>query len=317
MHQNMLAAAAATLAAVCFQGEAEAQDKLKLAVGQRGLWDTSISEIGSRLGIFKKHGLELEILYTQGSGETQQAVIANSVDIGVSVGTMSAIAAFSKGAPIRIIGAEITGAGDLYWYVKADSPIKTLADAGGKTISYSTNGASTHSIANRFVAKFAPTAKTVATGNPPSTLTQVMSGQVDVGWAGPPFGLDQLDKKEIRIVAHGNDSGLANQTVRVVVTHPSTLAAKKAQLARYMKGYREAIDAMYADPAAIKTYAEWLQISVEKATRSRDGFYPKAVLDPDKIQGLDEIQPEAVAMKFIPQPLTKAQLDDLIQIFPR
>ena len=65
-----------------------AQDKLKLAVGQRGNWDTSVSEVGQRAGIFKKHGLELEIVYTQGAGETQQAAISGSVDIGVAAGIM-------------------------------------------------------------------------------------------------------------------------------------------------------------------------------------------------------------------------------------
>jgi NitT/TauT family transport system substrate-binding protein len=63
---------------------ARAQDKLQLAVGQRGGWDTAVAEVGSRAGIFKKHGLDLDILYTQGSGETQQAVISGSVDIGVA-----------------------------------------------------------------------------------------------------------------------------------------------------------------------------------------------------------------------------------------
>ena len=113
----------AALALVC--APAFGQDTLKVAVGQRGLWDTSISDIGQRAGIFKKHGLTLEILYTQGAGETQQAVISGSVEVGVGAGVMGVLSAYSKGAPVRIIGAEITGAGDLYWYVKADSPIKT------------------------------------------------------------------------------------------------------------------------------------------------------------------------------------------------
>ena len=121
--------------------EASAQDSLKLAVGQRGNWDTSFSEVGQRAGIFKKHGLTLEILYTQGAGETQQAVISGSVDIGVAAGIMGVLSAYSKGAPVRVIGAETTGAGDLYWYVKADSSRRTLADANGKTIAYSTNQA--------------------------------------------------------------------------------------------------------------------------------------------------------------------------------
>ena len=89
---------------------AQAQDTLKLAAGQRGNWDTIVAEVGQRGGIFKKHGLTLEILYTQGGGETQQAVISGSVDIGVAPGIMGVLSAFSKGAPVRIIGAETTGA---------------------------------------------------------------------------------------------------------------------------------------------------------------------------------------------------------------
>ena len=67
--------AAAALVALATLSAARAEDQLKLAVGQRGNWDTSFAEIGQRAGVFKKHGLTLEIVYTQGSGETQQAVI--------------------------------------------------------------------------------------------------------------------------------------------------------------------------------------------------------------------------------------------------
>ena len=74
---------------------AHAQDALKLAVGQRGNWENAMPELGQKAGIFKKHGLELEILYTQGGGETQQAVISGSVDIGIGVGTGGAMGAFA------------------------------------------------------------------------------------------------------------------------------------------------------------------------------------------------------------------------------
>src|SRR5206468_5672261 len=135
-------------------GAASAQDTLKLAVGQRGNWDTSVSELGQRVGIFKKHGLALDIVYTQGAGETQQAVISGSVDIGIAAGVMGVLGAFSKGAPVRIISAETTGAKDLYWYVKADSPIKSLKDTDGKTLAYSTNGSSTHGIVTAFMKQY-------------------------------------------------------------------------------------------------------------------------------------------------------------------
>jgi ABC-type nitrate/sulfonate/bicarbonate transport system substrate-binding protein len=309
--------AVALLAVLGAAGTASAQDKLKLAIGQRGNWDTSVSEVGQRAGIFKKHGLELEIVYTQGAGETQQAAISGSVDIGVAAGIMGVLGAYSKGAPVRVLGAETTGASDLYWYVKADSPIKDLKDTEGKTLAYSTNGSSTHGIVTAFMKQYGLKAKPTATGGPPGTLTQVMSGQIDIGWAAPPFGLDQLDQKQIRILASGNDAAaFKGQTVRLLMTTAPVLQAKKDAVNRYMKAYRETIDFMYTD-AGLKAYAEWLNIPEAKARRTRDDFFPKSAIDPDKITGLDQIVKDAVELKFTPIELTREQLTELIQIPPR
>jgi NitT/TauT family transport system substrate-binding protein len=299
-------------------GHAAAQDTLKIAVGQRGNWDTSVSELGQRAGIFKKHGLNLEILYTQGGGETQQAVISGSVDIGVAAGIMGVLSAYSKGAPVRIIGAETTGAADLFWYVRSDSPIKALKDTDGKTIAYSTNGSSTHGVVTAFIKENDLKAKAVATGGPPGTLTQVMSGQIDVGWSAPPFGLDQLDQSKIRIVASGNDAAaFRGQTVRLLITNVQTLQSRKPVIERYLKAYRETVDWMYADPGALKAYAEFVGIPEAIAKRTREDFFPKQAIDPDKIVGLDTIVPDAVTLKYTAAPLTKEQLAELIQIPPR
>jgi len=311
--QRVLAVLALALAAPAF-----GQDTLKLAIGQRGNWDTSVAEVGQRIGIFKKHNLVLELLYTQGGGETQQAVISGSVDIGVAAGVMGVMSAFSKGAPVRVIGAETTGAQDLFWYVPANSPVKSLKDTDGKTIAYSTNGSSTNGIVTAFVKQFDLKAKPVATGGPSSTLTQVMSGQVDVGWSAPPFGLDQLDDKKIRIIASGNDATVfKGQTVRLLIANAQFLQSKKAVVDRFMKAYRETIDAMYADPNALKVYAEFVGITEAKAKRTRDDFFPKASIDPDKVVGLDSIVQDAVTFKFTAAPLTKEQLAELMQIPPR
>ena len=313
--KRVIAVAIALAAAVT---TASAQDKLKIASGQRGNWDTSVSELGQRAGIFKKHGLELEMLWTQGSGETQQAVLSGSVDIGVAAGVAGVLGAYSKGAPVRVIGAETTGGADLFWYVRSDSPIKSLTDSEGKTIAYSTNGASTHGIVSAFIKQYDLKAKPTATGGPPATLTQVMSGQIDIGWSAPPFGLDQLDKGQIRIIASGNDAAAFKaQTVRLLITNVQTLQTRKPVIERYMTAYRETVDWMYSDPAALKTYAEFLGITEALAKRTRDDFFPKAAVDPDRIVGIEAVMPDAVALKFIAAALTKAQLEELIQIPPR
>jgi NitT/TauT family transport system substrate-binding protein len=309
----------ASVLLICIGAQsAAAQEKLKIAVGQRGNWDTSISELGQRGGIFRKHGLELELLYTSGGGETQQAVISGSVDIGIGAGIMGVLGAFSKGAPVRVIGAETTGAADLFWYVTAASTIKSLKDADGKTIAYSTHGASTHGIVNAFIKEHGIKARPTATGSPAATLTQVMSGQIDIGWSAPPFGLDFLDQNKIRIIARGNDAAaFRGQTVRLVIINAQTLQSRREVVERYMKAYRETIDWMYADPAALKIYAEFVGISEQMAQRSRDDFFPKAALDPDAVIGLDAIVPEAVLLKYISAPLRSEQLTELIQIPPR
>src|ERR1700731_4631189 len=180
--------ALAAIAVLSATPHASADDLIKLTIGQRGNWDTAIAQLGTKAGIFKKRGIDLELLYTSGSGETLQPVIAGSVDAGLAVGTLGAIAAFAKGAPVRIIGAQATGAAD-YWYAKATSPVKSLADLTEKnTIAFSTNGSSTQGVVRPFIDEFKLKAKPMATGNAPATLTAVMTGQVDVGWASPPFG---------------------------------------------------------------------------------------------------------------------------------
>ena len=161
-------------------------------------------------------------------------------------------------------------------------------------------------------------AKPTAVGGPAANLTAVMSGQIDVGWAAPPFGLDQLDKKEIRIIATGNDAAaFKGQTVRLNIANANFLKDHKAMVDRYMKAYRETVNFMYTDPKALKIYSEWLNISEAKAKRTRDDFFPRASIEPDKITGLDTIVKDAVALKFTANELTKAQLDELIQIPPR
>jgi NitT/TauT family transport system substrate-binding protein len=291
-------------------------DQLKATLGQKGNWDTSVIELGTRAGIFKKHDLEVETIYTSGSGETLQPVISGSVDLGFAVGTLGAMAAYSKGAPVRIIGAQATGAAD-YWYAKAASPIKTIKDANGRSIAFSTNGSSTNSVVRAFIDEFKLTAaKPMATGNPASTLTAVMTDQVDIGWAAPPFGLKELDENKIHIVAKATDAALVRgQTIRTIVANADALVKRKAVIARFMTAYRETIDYMYGDnPQVIKDYAAFVGIPEPLARRVRDEFFPKSLIWPDEIKGLDSLMAEAVSLKFIPAPLTKEQLGELIQI---
>ena len=162
---------AVAIMALCCCGSAYAAENLKVVTGQKGSWDAGAVEIGREAGIFDKYGLHLDIVYSNGSGETLQAVVGGSADIGVAIGTNGALGAYVKGAPIRIIGSEINGAGD-YWYVRADSPLKSIKDVNGQTIGFSTIGSSTQAIVLAFVKQSHLKARPTATGNPAATKTQ-------------------------------------------------------------------------------------------------------------------------------------------------
>jgi NitT/TauT family transport system substrate-binding protein len=142
-----------------------------------------------------------------------------------------------------------------------------------------------------------------------------MTDQVDVGWASPPFGLKEIEAGQIRVIAKATDASIVKgQTIRVVVANADALAKRKDVIARFMQAYREAVDYMYSDnPQVMRDYAEFVGVSEALARRVRDDFFPKSLVWPDEIKGLDTLMPEAVSLKFIPEP-TAAQLAEFIQI---
>jgi NitT/TauT family transport system substrate-binding protein len=298
---------------------AAAEDQLKVVIGQINNWENQPPTLGQDAGIFKKHGLVLENVGTAGAGETMQPVISGSADIGVGVGAAGAMRAFSKGAPLRILAPGFTGTGDLYWYVKADSPIKSLKDAtANNTIAYSTSGSSSNNIVVAFVNELGAEAKPTATGSPAGTLTAVMSGQVDIGWAAPPFGLKEIKDGKIRIIAHGSDvPSLRGQTVRVLIVNADALKTKHDAIMRFMDAYRESVDWMYSDPKAVEMYSKKMNRSVELLKESMDKFQPKETMQSDHFKDLDGAIKDAVKLKFLDKPLTPEQIAELLQIPPR
>jgi len=308
--------AAASLALIATSAALEsacAEDELKIAVGGRGIGETFVTEVGYKAGLFKRHDLVLDIFYTDGGGETQQAVISNSAQVGVASGFLGAIGVFAKGAPVRIIGGSYTGGAQVFWYVPADSPIKSPQDLAGKTVAYSNNGSSTHAgvlaLQKHYNIAFKPT----PTGNAAATMTATMSGQVDVGWAG--VGVAELEAGKIRLIMKSSDApDLDKQTNRVIIANADALKARPDVFARFMRGYRDSLAFIYSTPAGLAASAAFAKLPEAAAKRALQEFLPLAAVDPDRISGIEEVMVDAIAFKFISAPLTKDELAELIQI---
>ncbi|MEA2930194.1 MAG: NitT/TauT family transport system substrate-binding protein, partial [Hyphomicrobiales bacterium] len=263
--------------------------------------------------------LKIEAFGTQGAGETIQAVISGSADLGAGVGVAGAMRAFARGAPVLVLLPAFTGTGDLYWYVRADSAIKTLKDASAQhTVAYSTNGSSSHNIVVAFGQELGLKAKPTATGGLPGTFTQVMTGQIDIGWAAAPFGVTEIRDGKIRIIARGSDvPSLHGQTVRVIIVNANALKEKKDAIMRFAAGYREAVDWMYADPKALAMYADKIKQPIELLRDALREFHPQAAMQTERMADLDAAVADAVKLKFLDAPLTTKQLAEFLQIPPK
>jgi NitT/TauT family transport system substrate-binding protein len=230
-------------------------------------------------------------------------------------GVLGVVAAYAKGMPVKIISAEATGAAEAFWYARPESGIKRLADTAGKTVAFSSPGSSTNLILLQLInqAKVAP--KLVATGGAPGTLTQVMSGQIDVGWSVPPFVLQQLADGKLVIIARGSDvAALAEQTIRVNVANANALKEKRDAFVRFVKALSRSIDWAYSDAHAIDNYAEIAKVPRALAQQTRDDFFPKQALQLSEVKGLDVTLKQALEFKYITAPMSVAEAQGMLDI---
>jgi NitT/TauT family transport system substrate-binding protein len=292
------------------------QDKVRAAVGQRGNWDTLFISQGVEAGIFKKNNLEVDITWTRGGAETLQAVITDSADVAIANGILGVIGAASKGAPVKIVSAQMTGAGDIFWYVKADSPIKSMKDMDGKTMAFSRPGSSTDLVGRALAEHFKVKPKHVSTGGIPDTRTQVMSGQIDAGWSAAPFNFELVSEGKIRILAKGSDvPSLNQQTVRVNAASTRFLKEKRDVARRFMKAYYESIEWVYANPdKSTAFYATFNKTTPQIAKQTLEAF-PKAAVAPWPVKGLKQNIEEAVQNKQLAKPMSEQEASKLLYDF--
>lgn len=289
-------------------------ETIRMAVGQQGIWETSMTEMGVNAGLFKQEGIEVDILYTRGGAETIQALLSGNVDIAVANGILGAIGGYSKGAPLRITAASTTGTADVFWYSRADSGIKTIKDLEGKKIGFSQPGSSTHLIAQAMIDAYKVKATLVPSGAPSASYTMTMTGQIDAGWSGPPFRLQEIAEGKLTMVVRGGDiPGLQEQTVRVHLTTADTLAKKRDLLVRFHRALSRSIDHAYTSDKAIEDYARIAGVTPAVARQVRE-FIPQKGLQMHEINDLAQSLQQAHQFKFTDKLLRPDDIKGMIDI---
>ncbi|MBM3608889.1 MAG: ABC transporter substrate-binding protein [Alphaproteobacteria bacterium] len=290
-------------------------ETFKLAVPQRGLWETAFVEIGAAADIFKKEGIDIEPLYTRGGSETVQAVLSGSVDLAVSNGLLGTIGGYSRGAPLRVTGAAMTGTPDVFWYARSDSGIKSIKDIAGKKIGFSQPGSSTHLIIQTLLDHFKIKAEIVPSGSPSGSFTMTMSKQIDLGWSVPPFRLQEIAEGKVNIVMRGVEvPSLQDQTVRVHISTAQTIARKRDLMVRFHRALAATLDYAYSNDAALVEYAKMAKITPDLARQVRDQFHPKANMQLKEIRGLQQSLDQALQFKNIAKPMKPDDVKGMFEI---
>lgn len=125
---------------------APAAEKLRVGKSVPQAFSFVPLDVGVKNGIFKKNGLEIEASAFGGDAKMQQALAADSIDIGIGSGP--AMAFIVKGAPIKGVAAMAGRPLLLTLAVRTDGSVQTVADLKGKKIGVSTVGSLTYWVAD-------------------------------------------------------------------------------------------------------------------------------------------------------------------------
>ena len=120
---------------------AQAQTKIRVGKAISEAFSFVPLDVGIETGIFKKHGLDVEKYDFAGSAKLQQGLAAGSIDMGLGSGPE--LAFIAKGAPSIGVAAMANAPWLLTLNVAKDSPIKTISELKGKTVTVSTVGSLT------------------------------------------------------------------------------------------------------------------------------------------------------------------------------
>jgi NitT/TauT family transport system substrate-binding protein len=255
---RFVAALTFVLASIAYAATASAATTLTVGKAAPNADPIIPVDVGNKLGIFQKHGLNLKIIDFTGGSKMATAMAANSIDIGDGAGTEMALVA--KGVPMIAICETAGPIPFIGIGVPYDSPIHTLEELKGKKIGYSSAGSLTDWLIKELVRKqnWGPQGVTgVAIGNGASNIISAFRANlIDADVAVTSLFLSMEEKKTGRLLFpvtryEGNlAAGTLYASNQIVKTNPDAVRA-------FLAGWIETVDYIRAHKAdAVKIESE-------------------------------------------------------------
>jgi len=207
------------------------------------------ADVGAQTGIFKKHGLDLEISSFGGEARSQQAMAADSID--VALGSGPGLAFVVKGSPIKGIAA-MAGPPLLFaLMVRTDDAVKTVADLKGKKVGVSTVGSVTSWIASEVSRQNGwgfDGITQVPIGDDASRIAALRTKALDAAIVNLAVAINFVQRGDGRILLRFQDL-LKDFHVHVIFATDKAIAARPEALRGFLKGWFETIAFMRANKA--------------------------------------------------------------------
>jgi NitT/TauT family transport system substrate-binding protein len=288
---------------------AHAAEKLRVGKAVAFAWTFTPLDVGIQTGIFAKHGLEIEASDATGDAKLQQALTADSLDVGIGSGP--GMAFMAKGVPAKAVAAMAGVPRNMAVMVGYNSTAKAVDDLKGKKLGVTTVGSLTDWIGKRINTLKGWGAEgitTVPIGGMPPARAAIKTGQIDgyIGALETGYALEEA--KEWRVIT------TATPFVDHFITHVffvrEDVIAKRPEAVRtFLKGWFETIAFMKANKdKTVEITSKVLNLSPAVISRAYDEQIPifstDGTFDPKAVVALKQ--------SFIEMGLLKEMPDDKV-----
>jgi NitT/TauT family transport system substrate-binding protein len=246
--RRIAAGAVALLAAWLLAGAAEAET---LRVGKAGREAFSFvpADVGQRTGLFKKHGIELEIASFGGDARIQQAMAADGIDIGLGSGP--GLAFIVKGSPVKGIAAMADPPLLFALVVRADDSVAQVDDLKGRKVGVSTVGSVTSWIISEVSRRRGlgiDGIVQVPIGDDANRIAALKTRSVDAAIVNLAVALNVVQRGEGRILLRFGDV-VKDFHIHVIFATDKAIASRPDALRGFLAGWFETIAYMRRNKA--------------------------------------------------------------------
>lgn len=232
-------------------------------------------DVGMKNGIFKRNGLEIESSAFAGDAKMQQAMAADSIDIGIGSGP--AMAFIVKGAPIKAIAAMAGRPLLLTLAVRTDGSVKSVADLKGKKVGVSTVGSLTYWVADELSRQqgWGPGGIAVTpVGTFKSMLAALKTKQID-GMVTDVATAYEMEKNGAGKILFRFGDLVKDFHIHVIFATNKAIGSRPDAIRAFMKGWLETIGFMRKNKAnTVDIAKDIMETDAEIAGRVYDELMP-------------------------------------------